>query len=194
VVRLARAGVVRVDEERDTRAPQMLPPEAAVEHAPTGHQRAALERVLAAVDARRFQPFLLHGITGSGKTEVYFRAVERVLEQERGAIVLVPEIALTPLLVRSALARFGATVTVLHSELAAGERHDQWWRIREGEARVVVGARSAVFAPVPDLGLIVVDEEQDGAYKQDESPRYHGRDVAVMRARLEACPVVLGSP
>jgi primosomal protein N' (replication factor Y) len=105
----------------------------------------------------------------------------------------VPEIALTPLLVRAALGRFGATVTVLHSELAAGERHDQWWRIREGEARVVVGARSAVFAPVPDLGLIVVDEEHEGAYKQEESPRYHARDVAVMRGRSEAAVVVLGS-
>ena len=111
----------------------------------------------------------------------------------RGAIILVPEIALTPMLVRAARSRFGATVSVLHSELSAGERHDQWWRIREGEARVVVGARSAVFAPIPDLGLVVVDEEHDGAYKQEESPRYHARDVAVMRARLEGCPVVLGS-
>ena len=97
------------------------------------------------------------------------------------------------MLVRAARARFGATVSVLHSELSAGERHDEWWRIREGEARVVVGARSAVFAPMPDPGLVVVDEEHDGAYKQDESPRYHGRDVAVVRARLEGCPVVLGS-
>ena len=147
----------------------------------------------AAVDGAAFQPFLLHGVTGSGKTEVYLRAVETALARGRGAILLVPEIALTPMLVRAARGRFGATVAVLHSELSAGERHDEWWRIREGEARVVVGARSAVFAPLPELGLIVVDEEHDGAYKQDDSPRYHGRDVAVMRARLEACPVVLGS-
>ncbi len=147
----------------------------------------------AAVEGRGFRPFLLHGVTGSGKTEVYFRAVEAALARGRGAIVLVPEIGLTPMLVRAARSRFGPTVSVLHSELSAGERHDQWWRIREGDARVVVGARSAVFAPVPDLGLVVVDEEHDGSYKQDESPRYHGRDVAVMRARLEGCPVVLGS-
>jgi primosomal protein N' (replication factor Y) len=107
--------------------------------------------------------------------------------------VLVPEIGLTPMLLRAARSVFGDTVSVLHSELSAGERHDQWWRIREGDARVVVGARSAVFAPVPDLGLVVVDEEHDGSYKQDESPRYHGRDVAVMRARLEGCPAVLAS-
>jgi primosomal protein N' (replication factor Y) len=149
--------------------------------------------VLESVGGGAFRPFLLHGVTGSGKTEVYFRAVEAALACGRGAIVLVPEIGLTPMLVRAARSRFGGTVSVLHSELSAGERHDQWWRIREGDSRVVVGARSAVFAPVPDLGLVVVDEEHDGSYKQDESPRYHGRDVAVMRARLEACPVLLGS-
>jgi primosomal protein N' (replication factor Y) (superfamily II helicase) len=193
VVRLARAGAVRLYEERDTRSPDILPPEAAAAHAVTADQQAVLAPLLAAVEARRFEPFLLHGITGSGKTEVYFRAVERVLAQGRGAIVLVPEIALTPLLVRAAVARFGAVVTVLHSELSAGERHDQWWRIREGEARVVVGARSAVFAPLPDLGLLVVDEEHEASYKQEDSPRYHARDVAVMRARLEGAAVVLGS-
>jgi primosomal protein N' (replication factor Y) len=193
VTRLAEAGVVRLHDERDTRGPEMLPPEAAAVHAPTPDQQAALAPLLAAVESRSFQPFLLHGITGSGKTEVYFRVAERVLAQGRGVIVLVPEIALTPLLVRAALARFGATVTVLHSELAAGERHDQWWRIRESEARLVVGARSAVFAPVAELGLIVVDEEHESAYKQEESPRYHARDVAVMRARIEGAAVVLGS-
>ena len=193
VTRLAEAGLVRLHDERDTRGPEMLPAEAAAVHPPTADQQAALAPLLAAVEARRFEPFLLHGITGSGKTEVYFRAAERALGQGRGVIGLVPEIALTPLLVRAALARFGATVTVLHSELAAGERHDQWWRIREGEARVVVGARSAVFAPVGELGLVVVDEEHESAYKQEESPRYHARDVAVMRARMEGATVVLGS-
>ncbi|PYQ18471.1 MAG: primosomal protein N', partial [Acidobacteria bacterium] len=140
-----------------------------------------------------FAPFLLHGITGSGKTEVYFRAAEAALARGKGALILVPEIALTPLLVRAANARFGRIVSVLHSELSAGERHDQWWRIREGDAPVVVGARSAVFAPLPEVGLLVVDEEHDGAYKQEDSPRYHARDVAVMRGRLEGAPVVLGS-
>jgi primosomal protein N' (replication factor Y) len=140
-----------------------------------------------------FAPFLLHGVTGSGKTEVYFRAIERALEKGKSAALLVPEIALTPLLVRAAVGRLGSVVSVLHSELSAGERHDQWWRLREGDARVAIGARSAVFAPLTELGLVIVDEEHEAAYKQDESPRYHGRDVAVMRARLEGAVVLLGS-
>ena len=193
VDRLAEMGVLRLDSERDQRTPAGLPDREAFAVVPTQDQERVLADLLAAVDASRFSPFLLRGVTGSGKTEVYFRAVESALSRGRAAILLVPEIGLTPMLVRAARARFGATVSVLHSELAAGERHDEWWRIRDGEARVVVGARSAVFAPVTELGLIVVDEEHDSAYKQDESPRYHGRDVAVMRARLEGCPVVLGS-
>ena len=191
--RLAEKGALSLVSERELRAPEGLPARDAVAVVPTADQERALTDLLAAAQGDAFQPFLLHGVTGSGKTEVYFRAVETALARGRGAILLVPEIGLTPMLVRAARARFGGTVSVLHSELSAGERHDEWWRIREGAARVVVGARSAVFAPVPELGLIVVDEEHDGAYKQDESPRYHGRDVAVMRARLEACPVVLGS-
>jgi primosomal protein N' (replication factor Y) len=191
--RLAERGGLRLVEERDVREPGGLPGREAAPLVPTPDQDAALAPLLAAVERRAFRPFLLHGVTGSGKTEVYFRVLEAALARGRGAIVLVPEIALTPMLVRAARARFGPTVAVVHSELSAGERHDQWWRIREGDARVVVGARSAVFAPVPELGLVVVDEEHDGAYKQEESPRYHGRDVAVMRAQLEGCPAVLGS-
>ena len=191
--RLAEQGVLRVVSERELRSPEGLPARETAAVVPTDDQARALDELLPAVESGGFSPFLLRGVTGSGKTEVYFRAAEAALARGRGAILLVPEIGLTPMLVRAARARFGATVSVLHSELAAGERHDEWWRIREGEARVVVGARSAVFAPVPELGLIVVDEEHDSAYKQDESPRYHGRDVAVMRARLEACLVVLGS-
>ncbi len=193
VTRLAERRVLRLESERDVRAPEGLPPREAVDLVPSADQERVLEPVRQAVRGGGFAPFLLHGITGSGKTEVYFRAVEEALARGRGAILLVPEIALTPLLVRAASARFGATVAVQHSELAAGERHDQWWRIREGDARVVVGARSALFAPVPDLGLIVVDEEHETAYKQEDSPRYHARDAAVVRARLEAVPVVLGS-
>jgi primosomal protein N' (replication factor Y) len=193
VDRLAAKGALRLVDERDVRGPRGLPARDAEAVVPTADQETALSPVVAAVEAIGFRPFLLHGVTGSGKTEVYFRAVEAALARGRGAIVLVPEIGLTPMLVRAARSRFGETVSVLHSELSAGERHDQWWRIREGDARVVVGARSAVFAPVPDLGLVVADEEHDGSYKQDESPRYHGRDVAVMRARLEGCPAVLGS-
>jgi primosomal protein N' (replication factor Y) len=191
--RLAESGGVRLVDERDVREPGGLPAREASPVVPTPDQEAALSPLLGALERGTFRPFLLHGVTGSGKTEVYFRAVEAALARGRGAIVLVPEIGLTPMLVRAARARFGDTVSVVHSELSAGERHDQWWRIREGDARVVVGARSGVFAPVPDLGLVVVDEEHDGSYKQDESPRYHGRDVAVMRARLEGCPAVLGS-
>ncbi len=193
IERLARAGTVRIVEERDVRHPEGLPAQPSERPVPSSDQARALETLVAAVETGGFAPFLLHGITGSGKTEVYFRAAEAALARGRGALILVPEIALTPLLVRAANARFGRVVSVLHSELSAGERHDQWWRIREGEAPVVVGARSAVFAPLPAVGVLVVDEEHDGAYKQDDSPRYHARDVAVMRGRLEGAPVVLGS-
>jgi len=191
--RLVAGGAVAVAEERDMRSPEILEGRKAVPLDLSREQAAALGPLREAVASRAFVPFLLHGITGSGKTELYFRIVEQALETDRGSIVLVPEIALTPLLVRAAADRFGATVAVTHSELSAGERHDQWWRIREGESRVVIGARSAVFAPVADLGAIVVDEEHEASYKQEESPRYHGRDVAVMRARLEGAVAVLGS-
>ena len=138
-------------------------------------------------------PILLFGVTGSGKTEVYLQAIASELAAGRGAIVMVPEISLTPQTVRRFAGRFGERVAVLHSALSDGERYDEWHRIRKGEARVVVGPRSAVWAPVKDLGLIVVDEEHDSSYKQEESPRYHARDVAVLRARLEGARVVLGS-
>ncbi|HEX9642215.1 MAG TPA: primosomal protein N', partial [Candidatus Krumholzibacteria bacterium] len=160
---------------------------------PTPDQTTALDALLGSVGAAVFSPFLLHGVTGSGKTEIYFRAIEWVLGHGQGAILLVPEISLTPLLVRNAVARFGDDVAVLHSELSAGERHDQWWRIREGDARIVIGARSAIFAPLPKLGLIVVDEEHEASYKQEDGPRYGARDTAVMRAKLEGIPIVLGS-
>ncbi len=191
--RLVEAGALRLEDERDVRAPGVLPAESIAAPAPSADQARCLEPILEAVTAPCYRPFLLHGITGSGKTEVYFRAAEAALGAGRGVLILVPEIALTPLLVRAAVARFGAVVSVLHSELSAGERHDQWWRIREGEARVVVGARSAVFAPLADVGLLVVDEEHEAAYKQEESPRYHARDLAVVRAKLEGAPVILGS-
>ena len=139
------------------------------------------------------RPVLLHGVTGSGKTEIYLQAIARMLDEGKGAIVLVPEISLTPQTVRRFAGRFGDRVAVLHSALSDGERYDEWHRIRTGAARVVVGPRSAVFAPVANLGLIVVDEEHDPSYKQEETPRYHARDVAVVRARLEGARVVLGS-
>jgi primosomal protein N' (replication factor Y) len=138
-------------------------------------------------------PLLLYGVTGSGKTEVYLQAIAHVLEQGRGAIVLVPEIALTPQTVQRFASRFGSRVAVLHSALGDGERFDEWHRIRSGEARVAVGPRSAIFAPVNNLGIIIVDEEHEPSYKQDESPHYHARDVAVMRGHFEHCTVVLGT-
>jgi primosomal protein N' (replication factor Y) len=142
--------------------------------------------------------FLLHGVTGSGKTEIYLQALAHALEQGRGAIVLVPEIALTPQTVERFKARFSSgrvqtLVAVLHSHLSAGERHDEWHKIRQGRARIVIGARSAIFAPVEPLGLVIVDEEHEQTYKQEEAPRYHARDVAVVRARMEHAVVVLGS-
>jgi primosomal protein N' (replication factor Y) len=142
--------------------------------------------------------FLLHGVTGSGKTEVYLQAIAHALEQGKGAIVLVPEISLTPQTVERFKARFSSgplrtLVAVLHSHLSAGERHDEWHKIRQGRARIVIGARSAIFAPVHPLGLIIVDEEHEHSYKQEESPRYHARDVAVVRGQFENAVVVLGS-
>ena len=142
--------------------------------------------------------FLLHGVTGSGKTEVYLQAIAHALEQGKGAIVLVPEISLTPQTVERFKARFSSgrlqtLVAVLHSHLSAGERHDEWHKIRQGRARIVIGARSAIFAPVEPLGLIIVDEEHEHTYKQEEAPRYHARDVAIMRGQMEGAVVVLGS-
>jgi len=168
-------------------------------------QALALARITAAMDAPQPstlnpQPstFLLHGVTGSGKTEVYLQAIARALAQGKGAIVLVPEISLTPQTVERFKARFCAgplrtLVAVLHSHLSAGERHDEWHKIRQGRARIVIGARSAIFAPVEPLGLVIVDEEHEHSYKQEEAPRYHARDVAVVRGQREGAVVVLGS-
>ena len=156
-------------------------------------QSAAVAALDAALLRPEFQRFLLQGMTGSGKTEVYLRAANTALERGRGALLLVPEIALVPALAAEAGRRFGSTVAVFHSGLASAERAQEWERVRRGAARIVVGARSALFAPVVDLGLIVVDEEQDLAYKQDSSPRYHGRDLALVRAKLTRAVAVLVS-
>ena len=155
-------------------------------------QQAALAAIEHSNDAND-QTILLYGVTGSGKTEVYLQAIAAELAAGRGAIVMVPEIALTPQTVQRFASRFGDRVAVLHSALSDGERYDEWHRIRSGKAVVVVGPRSAVFAPVRNLGLIVVDEEHETSYKQEETPRYHARDVAVMRGRIEGARVVLGS-
>ncbi len=159
----------------------------------TDDQRTALEPLLAALRTGEPESRLLHGVTGSGKTEVYLRAAEAALEQARGAIVLVPEIALTPQIVGRFIERFGDTVAVLHSRLTPGQRYSEWRRLREGQARVCVGPRSAVFAPIEQLGLIVVDEEHDSSYKHEGDPRYDARDVAAERARRSGAVLVLGS-
>jgi len=154
-------------------------------------QRQALDRIQEL--GAGFHSLLLHGVTGSGKTEVYLRAAKRTIERGRTALLLVPEIGLTPLLAHRAHAVLGDAVGVMHSGMSEGERLSSWWGARSGRIRTVIGPRSAVFAPLEDVGLIVVDEEQDGAYKQDETPRYHGRDVALWRARIEGAALLMGS-
>ncbi len=159
----------------------------------TPAQKAALNTIIAATEERQFLPMLLHGITGSGKTAVYLSAMQAVLAKGRSAILLVPEIGLTPAVAADLHQIFGDEVAILHSALSDDERAEQWKHIRNGESHIVVGTRSAIFAPVPDLALIVVDEEHDHSYKQEEMPRYHARDVAVMRAKMCNAAVVLGS-
>src|SRR5260370_5719556 len=158
-----------------------------------GDEESAVGEIKSWLAADAFKVGLLYGVTGSGKTEVYLGAVEAALARNKTALILVPEIALTLWVGRLCRARLGASVAVLHSALADVERAREWWRVRRGEARVVVGTRSAVFAPVENLGLVVVDEEQEASYKQEETPRYHGRDVALVRAKLEGAVALLGS-
>ena len=163
------------------------------EHALNEAQMEALGSIAAAMTVGGFKPILLYGVTGSGKTTVYFAAMQRSLDAGKSALLLVPEIGLTPAMAGEMFAAFGTQVALLHSGLTPDERAEQWHRIRRGEARIVVGTRSAVFAPMVNLGLILVDEEHDSSYKQEETPRYHGRDVAVMRAKFNDAVVVLGS-
>ena len=178
--------------ERDPYANEQFVPTTPLKLNP--EQAKALENIV----VERGRVFLLHGVTGSGKTEVYLQAIARALEDGKGSIVLVPEISLTPQTVERFKARFSSgplqtLVAVLHSHLSAGERHDEWHKIRQGRAKIVIGARSAIFAPVEPLGLIIVDEEHEHSYKQEEAPRYHARDVAVVRGQREEATVVLGS-
>lgn len=184
--------------ERDPYANEHILPTQPLEL--NSEQLLAVQAINAAANGGKdsHRTFLLHGVTGSGKTEVYLQTIANVLEQGKGAIVLVPEISLTPQTVERFKARFSTgrlrtEVAVLHSHLSAGERHDEWHKIRRGRARIVIGARSAIFSPVEPLGLIIVDEEHEPSYKQEESPRYHARDVAVWRGSQENAPIVLGS-
>jgi len=190
--RLEGRGLVVVEPRVVRRAPVHVPVGARRSQRPalTDEQQAALRAIR---DAQPGQGLLLHGVTGSGKTEVYLRAAAETLERGRTVIVLVPEIALTPQIVGRFVERFGDTVAVLHSKLSPGERHDEWARLRRGEARVCVGPRSAVFAPLSDVGLIVVDEEHDSSYKHEGDPRYDARRVAFRRARVAGAVLVAGS-
>jgi primosomal protein N' (replication factor Y) len=192
---LSRAGYVKLVELKVSRDPfSMALPTQPLPRKLMPEQEVAVQNIGKALEGREFQVFMLQGVTGSGKTEVYLRVIEKAVADSRGAIMLVPEIALTPQLISRVRQRFAdETVAVLHSGLSPGERFDQWWRLKSGEARIAVGARSALFAPVRDLGVIVVDEEQDPAYKQDHGFMYNGRDLAVMRGKEECAVVVLGS-
>jgi len=196
---LVRRGLIElVDEAQDfadsgVQLSKLKPRQSPFEFEFSGAQKDALAKIGERVASRKFAGLLLHGITGSGKTAVYLACMRQVLDAGRSSILLVPEIGLTPAVAADLHQVFGDQVAILHSGLSDAERAEQWHRIRRGEARVVAGTRSAVFAPVSDLALIIVDEEQDSSYKQEETPRYHARDVAVMRAKMAGAVVVLGS-
>jgi primosomal protein N' (replication factor Y) len=193
---LVKRGLVSIEEAAEDFHLGGLPSngkKSAHEHKLNESQMEALSSIAAAMTQGGFKPMLLYGVTGSGKTAVYVAAMQRALDAGKSALLLVPEIGLTPAMVGQMFAAFGPQVALLHSGLTPDERAEQWHRIRRGEARIVVGTRSAVFAPMVYLGLILVDEEHDGSYKQEETPRYHGRDVAVMRAKFNEAVVVLGS-
>jgi len=197
IERMLRDGLLeswdeRIDPAEDPFDVGYVPPA----HELNAEQESALKLIRARFELGEFGVLLLHGVTGSGKTEVYMRAVQETLARGKTAIILVPEIALTLWIGRQCRAWFGARfegVAVLHSALSDVERAREWWRVRNGEARVVVGTRSAIFAPLENLGLIIVDEEQESSYKQEETPRYHGRDVAIVRAKIENAAALLGS-
>ena len=159
----------------------------------TKEQSVAIKPILQTIEEKRHDVFLLYGITGSGKTEIYMQSIQKVLEEGREGIVLVPEISLTPQMVNRFKGRFGDEVAVLHSGLSIGEKYDEWRKIQRKEVRVAVGARSAIFAPFGNLGIIIIDEEHETSYKQEDNPRYHARDVAIERARTHNCSVILGS-
>lgn len=192
---LERKGLVRLQARESLRIPIFSFQSAkTTAMALTDEQQSALDEMRKAIGNPEAKPFLLHGVTGSGKTEVYLQLIETVLQQNKTALVLIPEISLTPQTMDRFRSRFGDQVGILHSSLGQGERFDEWRMVKEGRRRIVVGARSAIFAPLPDLGVIIIDEEHEGSYKQsDPSPRYQARDLAVVRAKLAGALCVLGS-
>ena len=202
LIRLESLGAVAIEDhlakQRRRKTALINPPSIAAADAEirfdlTQEQATVLQLIGKRIELGHFETFLLHGVTGSGKTEIYLRAIEQTMASGRRSLVLIPEISLTPQLLDRVNRRFPGKVGVLHSSLTAAERWAQWWRILRGDVDVVIGARSAVFAPIPKLGLIVVDEEHDSSYKQEDGLRYNGRDVAVVRGKLLGCPVILGS-
>ena len=191
---LAKRGLIEIFDQpcrRDPLAHALVP--AAETHELTDGQQAALTEIEKPLNDNCYATFLLHGITGSGKTEVYLRGMRTALDRGRTAMMLVPEIALTPVFSRRLRAQFGDQIAIFHSSLSKGERFDEWTRVKNGDARIVIGTRSAVFAPVKNLGLVVVDEEHEASYRQQDSPYYNGRDAAIVRAQKESAVVVLGS-
>lgn len=160
----------------------------------TQEQETAYQKVLSCIEQNKYQEFLLYGVTGSGKTEVYLQLIQEVIEKGKTAIVLVPEISLTPQMLDRFISRFGKeTIAVLHSKLSIGERYDEWNKIRKGKAKIVIGARSAIFAPVKNLGIIMIDEEHDSSYKSESNPKYDAKQVAKFIAKQNDCPLLLGS-
>lgn len=191
---LNKRGVLEIIEERVRRDPLAHAsfPDAA-EYQLTSSQSQVLEEIAPRLQSRSYAAFLLHGVTGSGKTEVYMRAMRICLDLGRSAIMLVPEIVLTPVFSRRLRSHFGDQVAIFHSSLSKGERFDEWMRVKAGEARIVIGTRSGVFAPIANLGLVIIDEEHESTYRQQDSPRYNGRDTAIVRAQKENAVVILGS-
>ncbi len=191
---LQKKGLLAIEQREVVRSGDEWPSEPPVAITSNQHQEAALAAITGALQTNSHATFLLHGITGSGKTQVYIESIRHVLAQGKNAIVLVPEISLTPQTVRRFKSHFGADVAVMHSQMSVGERYDTWRLARAGKIRIIIGPRSAIFAPLEKIGLIVVDEEHESSYKQyDSSPRYHARDVAIVRASMNNAVVVLGS-
>lgn len=159
----------------------------------TDEQKNAYNKIALAIEKQKFEEFLIYGVTGSGKTEIYLQLIQKVIEGGKRALMLVPEISLTPQMVDRFMARFGDCICVLHSKLSIGERYDQWQKIKENKAQIIIGARSAIFAPMEDIGIIIIDEEHDASYKSESVPRYHAKDLARYMAKQKHIPLVLGS-
>jgi primosomal protein N' (replication factor Y) (superfamily II helicase) len=194
VMTLAKRNFVEIFEQRLRRDPfSNSPPAAVTDYVLTEDQEKVIAEINRSLDNQTYSPFLLHGVTGSGKTEVYIRAMRRALKLGRSALMLVPEIALTPVFSRRLQMHFGEQVAIFHSSLSKGERFDEWTRVRNGTARIVIGTRSAVFAPIQNLGLVIVDEEHESTYRQQDSPHYNARDTAIVRAQKQSAVVILGS-